>query len=159
MDVVTTHGWHFIARMPGGVGGGIWSPGRVCWCNVNILGTHLRHTIVVKHCSMTFTTVIWLLDTGFAIPPCRPQNRSNDMASQTILYLMNHWLNWCQYRLKLKPTCYSIICEFLPILQFYHTAWLINLCRMVKHWNGFEGYCISKGVICNVGKYWISNFN
>src|SRR6266576_3462575 len=127
--------------MAGGVGGGSWSPGRVCWCNVSILGTHLRHTKVIKHCSMTFTTVISLLDTGFVIPPCQPQNRANDMTSQNILYLMNHRLDWCQYRLKLKPTYYSIIHEFLLIFQLYLTALLINLFSIAKHWHGFEGYC------------------
>ena len=116
---------------------------RVHWCNVSILGTHLRHTKVIKHCSMTFTTVISLLDTGFVIPPCQPQNRANDMTSQNILYLMNHWLDWCQYRLKLKPTYYSIIHEFLLIFQLYLTALLINLFSIAKHWHGFEGYCNS----------------
>ena len=45
--------------------------------------------------------------------------------------------------LRLKLRCYSIIHQFLLILQHFSMVWLINLFRMANHWNSFEGYCRS----------------
>ena len=41
----------------------------------------------------------------------------------------------------MKLRCYSTFHEFLLIMQYFSIMWMVNLFRMAKHWNSFEGYC------------------